>query len=120
VLVCPNDWEEPNPARPYESSAAAIAAGGMWQLAGLVHDRAAAGYADYALRILTRLCEDDFLSHRDAEWEGLLKHGSYHESKGLGVDESVMWGDYWFLDALAEVDRWIAGSTPGTPRRTSP
>jgi unsaturated chondroitin disaccharide hydrolase len=121
ALVCPNDWEEPNRARPYESSAAAIAAGGMWQLAGLTQDRgAAAGYAEYALRILTRLCQDDFLSHRKPEWEGLLMHASYHESKGLGVDESVMWGDYWFLDALDEVDRWIAGSAPGTPRRSTP
>src|SRR5688572_7547696 len=29
--VPPNDWEEPNPRRPYESSAAAIAASGMLQ-----------------------------------------------------------------------------------------
>ncbi|HET7280589.1 MAG TPA: glycoside hydrolase family 88 protein [Dermatophilaceae bacterium] len=108
-LVCPNDWAEPNPARPHESSAAAIAAGGMWQLAGLVQDQAAAtAFANYALRILTRLCQDDFLSHDDPEWEGLLKHGSYHEGRGLGVDESVMWGDYWFLDALDHVDRWVA------------
>lgn len=108
-LVCPNDWAEPNPARPHESSAAAIAAGGMWQLAGLVPDQAAAtAFANYALRILTRLCQDDFLSHDDPEWEGLLKHGSYHEGRGLGVDESVMWGDYWFLDALDHVDRWVA------------
>lgn len=34
----------------------------------------------------------------------MLKHASYHEAKGLGVDESVMWGDYWFLDAIAAVD----------------
>ena len=34
--VPPNDWEEPRPALPYESSAAAIAAGGLWQLADLV------------------------------------------------------------------------------------
>ncbi|TPQ23825.1 glycoside hydrolase family 88 protein [Streptomyces sporangiiformans] len=104
-LVPPNDWEEPDPERPYESSAAAAAAGGLWQLAGLEPDSdRARGYADYAVRILTRLCEDDFLAHDDPAWEGLLKHGSYHEAKGLGVDESVMWGDYWFLDAIAAVD----------------
>lgn len=101
ALVPPNDWDEPSPPRAYESSAAAVAAGGMWQLAGLVSDEAAArGYADYSLRILARLIEPDFLSSDDDAWEGVLKHGTYHEGKGLGVDESVMWGDYWFLDAL--------------------
>ena len=33
-------------------------------------------------------------------WEGILKHGIYHERKKLGVDESVMWGEYFFLSAL--------------------
>ncbi|WP_328773699.1 glycoside hydrolase family 88 protein [Streptomyces sp. NBC_00286] len=104
-LVPPNDWEEPDPPRRYESSAAAAAAGGLWQLAGLEQNSARArGYADYAVRILTRLCEGDFLAHDDPAWEGVLKHASYHEAKGLGVDESVMWGDYWFLDAIAAVD----------------
>lgn len=106
-LVCPNDWAEPDPRLEYESSAAAIAAGGMWQLAGLVQDSAAAtAYGNYALRVLARLCEPDFLSSQDPEWEGLLKQASYHPDKGLGVDESVMWGDYWFLEALEQVDRW--------------
>lgn len=109
ALVPPNDWEEPNPVHPFESSAAAIAAGGIWQLAGLVEDETRArGYANYALRILTRLCEPDFLSYGDPAWEGVLHHGSYHEGKGLGVNESVMWGDYWFLDALDGVDRHLA------------
>lgn len=120
-LVCPNDWAEPDPALPYESSAAAIAAGGMWQLAGLVQDTAVATrYADYALRILTRLCEDDFLTHDDPAWEGLLKHGSYHEGKGLGVDESVMWGDYWFLDALEQVERALGASLLHPSHRSVP
>ncbi|WP_406046139.1 glycoside hydrolase family 88 protein [Micromonospora sp. NBC_00898] len=109
ALVPPNDWQERNPVHPFESSAAAIAAGGMWQLAGLIEDETRArGYANYALRILTRLCEPDFLSYGDPAWEGVLQHGSYHEGKGLGVDESVMWGDYWFLDALDGVDRHLA------------
>jgi unsaturated chondroitin disaccharide hydrolase len=110
ALIPPNDWEEPNPRLPYESSAAAIAAGGLWQLAGLVQDRGSAcGYANYALRILDRLCQPDFLSVGDSNWDGLLRHGIYHQGKGLGVDESVMWGDYWFLDALDTVDKYLAG-----------
>jgi len=30
--IPPNDFGEPNPSMPYASSAAAIAAGGLWQL----------------------------------------------------------------------------------------
>ncbi|HEX7104469.1 MAG TPA: hypothetical protein VF218_00750 [Acidothermaceae bacterium] len=104
-LVPPNDWEEPDPAVPYESSAAAVAASGMWQLAGLISDEEAATlYGRYALRILQRLCEPEFLAADDPAWEGVLKHGIYHQAKGLGVDESVMWGDYWFLEALDQVE----------------
>jgi unsaturated chondroitin disaccharide hydrolase len=35
-------------------------------------------------------------------WEGILKHGIYHIHKGLGVDESVMWGEYFFVEALTK------------------
>ena len=30
----------------------------------------------------------------------MLLHGVYHERRRLGVDESVMWGDYFFVEAL--------------------
>jgi unsaturated chondroitin disaccharide hydrolase len=106
-LVPPNDWEEPNPTQRWESSAAAIAAGGIWQLACIVPGAVRARhYAEYAIRVLHRLLQDDFLAANDAAWEGILKHGTYHEEKGLGVDESVMWGDYFLLAALDA----IAGS----------
>ncbi len=101
--VCPNDWSEPNPALPYESSAAAIAASGLLNLARLTGDPARARlYRDYALRILDTLTGPDFLAAETPGWEGVLKHGIYHQRKGLGVDESVMWGDYFFLEALSK------------------
>ena len=46
------------------------------------------------------LASPEFLAAPDDQWEGILKHGTYHEGKNLGVDESVMWGDYWFLDTV--------------------
>jgi len=33
-------------------------------------------------------------------WEGILKHGIYHQTKGIGVNESVMWGEYFFVEAV--------------------
>ncbi|NUO82422.1 glycoside hydrolase family 88 protein [candidate division KSB1 bacterium] len=103
--IPPNDWDEPHPKMPYESSAAAIAAGGMWNLAKLTSDAThARRYRDYALRILASLTSSEFLAMDTPGWEGILKHGIYHWRKNLGVDESVMWGDYFFLEALAKVE----------------
>jgi unsaturated chondroitin disaccharide hydrolase len=99
--VPPNDWEEPAPRLLYESSAAAIAASGLLQLASLTRDpKRAATYNDYAWTILDTLLTPEFLAVDTPGWEGILKHGSYHERKDLGVDESVMWGEYFFVEAL--------------------
>ena len=102
--VPPNDWEETNPTRPYESSAAAIAASGLFNLAKLTGDVARSRfYHEYALRIVDTLTAPEFLANETPGWEGILKHGSYHETRGLGVDESVMWGEYFFLEAVSKV-----------------
>ena len=99
--VPPNDWEEPNPPYPYESSAAAITASGLLQLGELTDDpERAERYRGYAQTILATLCDPTFLAVETPGWEGILKHGTYHRRKGLGVDESVMWGEYFFVEAL--------------------
>ena len=99
--VPPNDWEEPNPARPRESSAAAITASGLFQLAELTDDPIRSeDYQAYAAQIMTSLLDPEFLADQTPGWEGILKHGSYHERLDLGVDESVMWGEYFFVEAL--------------------
>lgn len=99
--VPPNDWEEQNPVQRWESSAAAITASGLLQLAALVDDAALADrYSAYARRILDTLLTPEFVAVDTPGWEGILKHGSYHERLGLGVNESVMWGEYFFCEAL--------------------
>lgn len=99
--IPPNDWDEPEPALPYESSAAAIAAGGFLNLAELVEEEESSRfYHAYAGRILDTLLTPEFLADAAPGWEGLLKHGMYHQRKGLGVDESVMWGDYFLMEAI--------------------
>jgi len=102
--VPPNDWDELAPAYAYESSAAAIAASGLLNLAKLSRDWARARtYRDAAHRILETLTTPEFLANQTPGWEGLLKHGMYHQNKKLGVDESVMWGEYFFLEAISKV-----------------
>ena len=102
--VPPNDWEETNPRNPYESSAAAIAASGLINLSRITGDASRAHlYHDYALQIVDTLTGPEFLAVETPGWEGVLKQGMYHERRGLGVNESVMWGDYFFLEAVSKV-----------------
>ena len=57
AVIPPNDWEEPDPPRPYESSAAAIAASGLLA-AGRPHGRSASARRATAtprIAILTKL-----------------------------------------------------------------
>lgn len=97
----PNDWEERSPAVPWESSAAAIAASGLLQLGAVTPDRdRAERYTNYARTILDSLLTPEFVAMSTPGWEGILRHGSYHERLGLGVNESVMWGEYFFCEAL--------------------
>jgi len=98
--IPPNDFNEPEPNCPYESSAAAITASGLLDLARLSGN---VQYRDQAVRILDTLTGPEFLAEHTPGWEGLLKHGIYHQRKGLGVDESVMWGDYFLLEAIGKV-----------------
>jgi unsaturated chondroitin disaccharide hydrolase len=111
--IPPNDWEEPGPSYPFESSAAAATASGLLKLSELA-DEPARGeqYRRYSHTILQTLCTREFLAVEEPEWEGILKHGIYHRSKGLGVDESVMWGEYFFMEAI---DRFLE-DTDGAER----
>lgn len=110
--VPPNDWNDPAPTHPYESSAAGIAAAGMLRLAATgarEHDR----YHSYGLAILRTLRSTRFIAADTDSWQGVIRHGMYHHRNGLGVDESVMWGDYYFLEALD-----LASRGPGQGERT--
>jgi unsaturated chondroitin disaccharide hydrolase len=99
--VPPNDWTDPSPVVPYEASAAAIAAAGMLHLAD-ASDANDAGdrYRSYGLRILQTLLSTEFIAADTPGWEGILRHATYHYRNGLGIDESVMWGEYYFVEAL--------------------
>jgi unsaturated chondroitin disaccharide hydrolase len=97
------DYGAPNiPDEPLDSSAAAIAAGAFWKLKEIAGtQRSAATYKQAALQILSTLTGDAFSN--DTGREGILRHGVYHKPMNWGVNESVMWGDYFFMEALYTV-----------------
>ena len=84
-----------------DSSAAAIAAVGLFNLAKLTADRVRAqSYESAAMATVRTLTRPPYLADGDSNWEGILKRGVYHIHKGLGVDESVMWGEFFFVESL--------------------
>ena len=110
ITNCPADgvppWDFSAPAENrtlLDTSAAAICAAGLLRLCRLAPDSMRGHlYWSTAVRILRSLCEKH-LAKPDPKWEGILKGGVYHVHKGLGVDESVMWGEYFFCEALERV-----------------
>jgi unsaturated chondroitin disaccharide hydrolase len=99
------DLNDPLPRGPQkDTSAAAIAASGLLDLERQTNalDRAVA-YRQTALAMLDALTDPHYLAIDTPGWEGILKHGVYHTAKGLGVDESVMWGEFFFVEALMKV-----------------
>jgi len=99
------DLSQPAPwGRQKDSSAGAIAASGLLDLAGQTKSpERAADYRHTALAMLDQLAGPEYLAEGTPGWEGILRHGVYHTAKNLGVDESVMWGEYFFVEAITKV-----------------
>jgi unsaturated chondroitin disaccharide hydrolase len=87
---------------PRDSSANAIAACGLFDLASqLPPGPQQEHYFNAAVRLLdalTRLCAGELPAAG-----GLLTHGTYHRLANLGVEECTLWGDYYYLEALARL-----------------
>jgi unsaturated chondroitin disaccharide hydrolase len=84
-----------------DSSAAAIAVCGLqelarWLPAGARRQR----YEAAAAAMLSSLAER-YAPCDPAQSNALLLHGVYDKPKGKGVDEGTLWGDYFYLEALA-------------------
>ena len=94
------DYGAPNISdEPLDTSAAAIAAGAFWKLKNIAGTRRGADlYRNAALTIVSTLTGREFTG--EGSREGILRHGVYHRPMNWGVDESVMWGDYFFMEIL--------------------
>ena len=91
-----------------DTSASAIAAVGLFNLAEF--SPSVAGhkvYLDCALKTVDSLTTK-YLGEGDDGWEGILRSGVYHIHKDLGVNESVMWGEFFFVEALQKAKRLLS------------
>lgn len=117
-------WDFNAPSTPdsaRDTSAAAIAASGLLELSTLVgeHDLQLK-YYDAACEILTSLCTPSssggYLSRNSNGspiGAGIIMEGCYHHPSSAGggnlYDESLIWGDYYFIETL---QRYLTTAAP--------
>ncbi len=102
--VTPWDYDAPHEGplsrKQVDTSAAAIAASGLLDLAEMAPDRVRArAYRELALTSLLELTRAH-LGSETPGFEGILNGGVYHIHKNLGMHEAVMFGEYFFVEAL--------------------
>ncbi len=94
------DFRLPVDETPYrDSSAAAIAACGLLRLAQLTDDSHLHSEGETLVTALIDHCLET-----DPAGQGLIKHGALHIPKGWAPDDYLIFGDYFFLEALLTLE----------------
>ena len=88
----PNTWRD--------SSAAAIMASALLQWPVSHHSATVEeAHIQLGLKMLRSLVEN-YSVDTDASEPGLLRHGCFHAPRKVATDNSLIWGDYFYLSAL--------------------
>jgi len=98
------DFSAAGPGQPRDSSAAAIAASGLLELARVERSHARAkGYRAVAGQILDSLSSPAYLATPGAS-RAILLHGTSNKPDGE-QDSGTVYGDYYFIEALQRFRR---------------
>lgn len=96
-------WDFSDPKIPdtiRDTSAASIAAAGLFELSRIVPDESVSEkYKSAAINILSSLCLD-YLADGESS-SGILDHATWKKPEDPQADTPLIWGDYNLLEALA-------------------
>jgi unsaturated chondroitin disaccharide hydrolase len=90
---------------PRDSSAGAIAASGMLEIAQHVPAAEKEWFQTEAEAIILSLTEG-YGTWDLPEHQGILLHGTGHKPGGYNVDVSLIYGDYYYVEAVAKLAGW--------------
>lgn len=99
--VPPWDFDRSDPEEPVDSAAGAIAASGLLELGRRTGEKA---YTEAGAQLVDGLI-DECVDFDHPEKPGLLMHGTVDYPRRSGVDESIMYGDHYFMEALVKLRR---------------
>jgi len=99
------DFDDPAiPNAPKDASAAAVAASGMLELSALVKDEGLkVKYKEAAVSLLAKLSTPAYLS--DDKNQAFLLHSTGHKPNGTEIDASIIYADYYYLEALLRLKK---------------
>ncbi|MDN5286532.1 MAG: glucuronyl hydrolase [Mucilaginibacter sp.] len=99
------DFNDPAiPNAPRDASAAAVTASALLQLSGFVSDKAKADYYyKQAVAMLTTLSSAAYQSRSTNS--AFLLHSTGHHPAGSEIDASIIYADYYYLEALMRLQK---------------
>lgn len=90
---------------PRDTSAAACAASGLLEIARYLPEIEGRMYHKAALRILKSLTYQYSTLDRQ-EYQGILLEGTGHKPAGSNINVSLIYGDYYYVEAMAKLKGW--------------
>lgn len=111
-----NDPDIPNTSR--DASAACVVASALLELSGYVDGEKSKYYKNEALAMLESLSSDKYQS-RDLN-NSFLLHSTGHRPAGSEIDYSIIYADYYYIEALNRLNKLDASSAPSAILTTVP
>ena len=99
------DFDAPGiPEEPRDASAAAVVASGLLELSLYIKDKKKAEhYFDAAIKMLEALSSPAYLSGEVNN--AFLLHSTGHKPHGSEIDASIIYADYYYIEALIRLNR---------------
>jgi len=99
------DFDDPAiPNAPKDASAAAVSASALLELSGFVKDKAKAMY--YKNMAVAMLKELSFAKYQSRNIDSaFLLHSTGHKPAGTEIDASIIYADYYYLEALIRLKK---------------
>lgn len=98
------DFDDPAiPDAPRDASAAGVVASALLELQGYCDGEKGKAYKDAAVRMLTALSSDSYRS--GAKRPSFLDHSTGHKPAGSEIDASIIYADYYYIEALTRLKK---------------
>ena len=88
---------------PKDASAACVVASALLELSGYVDEQKGKAYRDAAIAMLSDLSTADYQCREKSQ--AFLKHSTGHHPAGSEIDASIIYADYYYIEALTKSSR---------------